>query len=110
MAKFKKGEGGRPKGAKNKKKLASKQLLEDLFQEEGGFEQLFNDIGAIEDPYQKVQAKMKVVEFFMPKLKAVELNANINDQQEDRPLEEIQADIKRLQETNKKEWPDYSDD
>ena len=96
MAKFQKGNPGRPKGAKNKKTLAKKEELETMFRDEIGFKGLIDNIKAIEDPYYAFQAKVKLLEFFMPKLKAVDLTANIEDTRKHRTPAEIQADLDKF--------------
>jgi len=73
MAKFKKGNPGRPKGSKNKKTLAKKEELESLFKENGGFDALFVSINAIEEPKDKANALLKTMEFFMSKEKTIEM-------------------------------------
>lgn len=72
MAKFKKGNPGRPKGAKNKKPLAKKEELERLFNENGGFKKLFDIINEIEEPKDKAASLVKVMKFFMAEHKTVE--------------------------------------
>ena len=67
----KKKTGGRKKGAKNKKTTANKESLEALFMNSGGFEQLMDDISKL-DERDKVTAKLKLIEFFMAKHKAVD--------------------------------------
>ena len=69
---FKKGNKGKPKGAKNKNTLAKKEQLENLFNENGGFNALFASINEIEDPKDKAATLLKVMEFFMAKHKTVE--------------------------------------
>ena len=63
---------GRPKGSKNKNQSKKKQLLEQLFDDNGGFETLFESINNIEEPKDKAHALLKVMEFFMAKHKTVE--------------------------------------
>ena len=64
MAKFQKGEGGRPKGAKNKDHFG-KTKIRSYF-ESGGLESLLADIEELEAK-DKVQAKIKLIEYYMPK-------------------------------------------
>ena len=83
MAKFEKGNKaskGRPKGAKNKNPLQRKQELERLFNEHGGFEQLFNTIRAIEEPKDQANILLKTMEFFMSKEKAIELTTDLKNE------------------------------
>lgn len=97
---------GRPKGSKNKKKLAQKEELEKLFNDQGGFEGMFNDIALIKDPYYRIQAKLKLLEFFTPKLKSVDMNTTINDEREELTPHEVEARLKALQE----EMEQFNDD
>lgn len=73
MTRFKEGNPGRPKGSKNKKTLAKKEELENLFNENGGFENLFKSINEIEEPKDKATILLKLMEFFMSKEKKVEI-------------------------------------
>lgn len=69
MAKFEKGhekKGGRKKGSKNKTTLLGKETISNYF-ENGGLDDLLADIAEIEDPYQRVTAKTKLIEYYMPK-------------------------------------------
>ena len=72
----KKKTGGRQKGTKNKKTLAKKEELEQLFHENGGFDTLFASINAIEEPKDKAITMMKVMEFFMSKEKSIEITGD----------------------------------
>jgi len=79
MAKFEKGNKlgkGRPLGARNIVPLARKDELEALFNEHGGFEVLFTTIGAIEEPKDKANALLKVMEFFMAKHKSIDVTGD----------------------------------
>lgn len=83
MAKFEKGNKagkGRPKGSKNKNPLERKKELERLFNENGGFEQLFQTIRAIEEPKDKANVLLKTMEFFMSKEKAIELTTDLKNE------------------------------
>lgn len=69
---FKKGHKlgqGRPKGSKNKDSKG-KQVIKEYF-ENGGLEQLLADIEALEEK-DKVTAKIKLIEYYMPKQKEVQ--------------------------------------
>lgn len=57
---------GRPKGSKNKDSKG-KQVIKEYF-ENGGLEELLQDIGEL-DPKDKVQAKIKLIEYYLPKQK-----------------------------------------
>lgn len=64
--------GGRQAGTKNKKTLAKKEELEAMFNDRLGFDALFDAIDIIEDPKDKAASIMKIMEFFTPKLKAID--------------------------------------
>lgn len=69
---FKKGHKlgqGRPKGSKNKESKG-KQLIREYF-ENGGLETLIHDIEQLEEK-DKVQAKIKLIEYYIPKQKEVQ--------------------------------------
>ena len=85
---------GRPKGSQNKKTLAKKERLEQLFNENGGFEALFVSINQIEEPKDKAAVLLKVMEFFMAKHKAIE-HTGVEPAKHRTP-EEIQQDLKEL--------------
>ena len=70
MAKFKKGEGGRPKGAKNKsteqiRKSFSKLLSNNL-------EQLETDLQNLE-PKERIKYLLDIAKFVVPTLKSTEI-------------------------------------
>ena len=70
MAKFKKGEGGRPKGAKNKsteqiRKSFSKILSNNL-------EQLETDLQSLE-PKERIKYLLDIAKFVVPTLKSTEI-------------------------------------
>jgi len=70
MAKFKKGEGGRPKGAKNKsteqiRKSFSKLLSNNL-------EQLETDLQSLE-PKERIKYLLDIAKFVVPTLKSTEI-------------------------------------
>lgn len=67
---------GRPTGSKNKKTLAKKEEIENLFRENGGFELLFNSINAIDDPKDKANTLLKTMEYFVSKEKTLELTGD----------------------------------
>jgi hypothetical protein len=70
MAKFKKGEGGRPKGSKNKSTKIGQQKIAS-FLDNGGYDDLMAEIATLEGR-DKVTAYIKLIEFVVPKQKAVE--------------------------------------
>lgn len=70
MAKFKKGEGGRPKGAKNKsteqiRKSFSKLLSNNL-------EQLETDLQSLE-PKERIKYLLDIAKFVVPTLRSTEI-------------------------------------
>lgn len=80
MAKFQKGNKagkGRPKGAKNKATLAGKEVIAEYFQN-GGLEALLADIEAL-DAKDKVTAKIKLIEYYMPKQRETNNNHNFKN-------------------------------
>lgn len=62
--------GGRTKGSKNKDNFG-KTRLKQYFEDEGGLESLLSDIEEL-DPKDKVNAKTKLIEYYMPKQKEVQ--------------------------------------
>lgn len=81
MAKFKKGNKmgkGRPKGSKNKTTLVGKERIQQYFTEQGGLDQLLADIEQLE-PKDKVNAKIKLIEYFIPKQRENKHNHEIKN-------------------------------
>lgn len=74
---FAKGNKGRPKGSKNKDNYG-KTRLKAYFEDEGGLESLLADIEALE-PKDKVNAKTKLIEYYMPKQKEVQNTHDIKN-------------------------------
>lgn len=76
---FKKGNSGRPKGAKNK---SSKEKIEaqNAFNGAGGFDRVFKLIEAVakDSPKDAADLMLKAAKFFMPTLKAVEVKADVD--------------------------------
>ncbi len=70
MAKFAKGNPGKPKGAKNKSTKIGQQKIAN-FLNNGGYDDLMTEIALLEGK-DKVQAYIKLIEFVVPKQKAVE--------------------------------------
>lgn len=80
MGKFEKGKektGGRKKGSLNKTSIAGKQKIAEYF-ENGGLEELLADIAKLEDK-DRVQAKIKLIEYYIPKQKEVDLKAELKN-------------------------------
>ena len=76
MGKFEKGKektGGRKKGSLNKTSIAGKQKIAEYF-ENGGLEELVADIAKLEDK-DRVQAKIKLIEYYIPKQKEVDFQS-----------------------------------
>ena len=74
MAKFEKGNSGKPKGAKNKTTLLGRDIIENYFIKEKGLENLLIEIADMKYERDRVQAKIKLLEFFIPKQKEIQLN------------------------------------
>lgn len=70
MAKFKKGQGGRPKGAKNKSTTKVRNTFTSLLNKK--LPQLENDIDALE-PKDRVKVLFDLAKFILPTLKSQEL-------------------------------------
>jgi hypothetical protein len=90
--------GKKSKRGKSKKTIAKQERLENLFEANGGFEEIFNDIAQIEDPSQRATARMKMLEYFTPKLKSVDMSTTIQDEREELTPEEIEQRLKEMQE------------
>ena len=61
--------GGRTKGVKNKTTLLGRDIIENYFIKEKGLENLLVEIAGMEYDRDRVQAKIKLLEFFIPKQK-----------------------------------------
>jgi len=80
MPKFEKGNNygkGRPKGSQNHSTSIGKAIIENYFIRDNGLESLLADIEAMENERDKVNAKIKLIEYFMPKQKEIDLKANV---------------------------------
>ena len=66
MAQFKKGQGGRPKGAKNKTTKEVREALSTILSE--NLDQLQNDIQEL-DPKTRVKVLLDLAKFVVPTLK-----------------------------------------
>ena len=100
MARFKKGNGGRPKGAKNKtSKILSNHKIAEYFKTRG-FDELLTAIDGLEDK-DKVNAQLKMLEFVMPRQKAVDMTATVDDNREQLTIEEIKKELEDLEKLKK---------
>ena len=82
MGRFEKGNKesqGRPKGAKNKTTIAGREMLEKYFFQDNGLQSLLNDIDSMEYEKDKVNAKIKLLEYILPKQKEIDLNIGGED-------------------------------
>jgi hypothetical protein len=98
--------GKKSKRGPNKQITAKRELIESKFDETGGVTELFSDIAAIKDPAQRVNAKLKLMEFFAPRLKAVDMNTTIQDEREELTAQEIEDRLIKL----KEEMKQFDDD
>jgi|AntRauTorckE5430_2_1112549.scaffolds.fasta_scaffold14378_3 hypothetical protein len=73
MAKFTKGAGGRPKGAKNKVSEQLRERLEILLSDE--WQQIKEDFKEL-TPKERIEAYIKLMEYSIPKLNRTELKAD----------------------------------
>ena len=76
---FKKGHKeatGRPKGSSNKSTALGREMLEKYFFQDNGLQNLLNDIDQMEYEKDKVTAKIKLLEFVMPKQKEIDLKTD----------------------------------
>jgi hypothetical protein len=76
---FEKGEGGRPKGAKNKATILGKEFLENYFfgNNNEGLRRHVAEIDAMEYEKDKVTARQKLLEFVLPKQKEIDLTVDM---------------------------------
>ena len=77
MARFEKGNAGKPKGAKNKTTIVGKEILQKYFFEDNGLNNLLRDIDGMDSERDKANAKIKLLEYIMPKQKEIELSGDI---------------------------------
>jgi hypothetical protein len=73
MAKFTKGAGGRPKGAKNKVSEQLRERLEILLSDE--WQQIKEDFKEL-TPKERIEAYIKLMEYSIPKLNRTELKTD----------------------------------
>jgi hypothetical protein len=76
MAKFGQGNSGRPKGSVNKSTALGKEILETFFFKDGGLKNLLVEIAGMEYEKDRVNAKIKLLEFVMPKQKEIDLKGD----------------------------------
>jgi hypothetical protein len=78
---FKKGESGnpkgKPKGTKNKTTIAGKETIANYF-ENGGLDDLLTDIALLDDR-DRVNAKIKLIEYYIPKQKEVDIKGEFKN-------------------------------
>ena len=67
---------GRPKGAKNKSTILGREMLEKYFFKDKGLENLLQDIDGMEYERDRVNARIKMLEFVMPKQKEIDLKTD----------------------------------
>jgi hypothetical protein len=91
--------GKNTKRTKNKNTANTKDAIANYF-ESGNMETLFREIDELEGK-DKVSAKLKLLEYYLPKLKAVDLSTTIEDKREELTNEEIEAKLKQLKEDMK---------
>jgi hypothetical protein len=68
--------GGRVAGVPNKSTALGKTILEDFFFKDGGLKNLLVEIAGMEYEKDRVNAKIKLLEFVMPKQKEVDLKGD----------------------------------
>lgn len=110
MGRFEKGHkkiGGRQKGSTNKNTKLSKQMIANYF-ENGGLASLISDISELEAK-DKVNAKIKLMEYYIPKLKSVDVNAKV-ETKDLRTKEEIQNELEALRQLKNAEGWDNTKD
>lgn len=100
---FAKGNSGKPKGTRNK--VISNKRIAEYFQNRG-FDELINEIDTLEGR-DKVTAQIKMLEFVMPRQKAVDMTATVENKEEQKTIEELKKELDLLQEMKKQaSWKD----
>ena len=66
---------GRPKGSANKTTLLGRDIIEEYFIEKDGLKNLLIEIQGMDSERDRVNAKIKLLEFFIPKQKEIQTNA-----------------------------------
>lgn len=90
--------GGRKAGTPNKTTSLGKKILERYFFQDNGLEKLLNDIDNMEYEKDKVTARIKLLEFVMPKQKEIEITGIDKEELTDQELEER---LKQYEQRNK---------
>jgi len=79
MARFKKGQGGRPRGAKNK---VTEQIRENFAKlVKSNLDKMANDLEELE-PKERLKLIIELTKFIVPTLKSQELKTDLNEDQE----------------------------
>ena len=94
---FGKGNAGKPKGAKSK--ILSNIRIATYFKEKG-FDSLLADISKLEDK-DRVNAQLKLLEFVMPKQKAVDMTTTVETTEEQKTITELKKELEDLQKLKK---------
>ena len=90
--------GGRKAGTPNKTTSLGKKILEKYFFEDDGLKNLLHQIDDMEYEKDKVTAKIKLLEFVMPKQKEIEITAIDKEELTD---EELAERLKQYEQRNK---------
>lgn len=80
--------GGRQKGTPNKVRDTLRQKIQDFAEE--NFEEVVEAWKSIEEPDKKIKAYNDICAYALPKLQAVQVDANINNSSD------VEEDLKRL--------------
>lgn len=79
MARFKKGQGGRPRGAKNK---VTEQIRENFAKlVKSNLDKMANDLEELE-PKERLKLIIELTKFIVPTLKSQELKTDLNEDKE----------------------------
>jgi len=82
--------GGRKPGTPNKVKYDLRSKIREFA--EDNFEEVINAWNCIDDPKDKLKAYIDLCTYALPKLQAIQLDANINK------VSDVEDDLKRLSE------------
>ncbi len=94
MARFKKGQGGRPKGATNKTTKEVREVISNILCD--NLEQLQNDIQEL-NPKERVKVLIDLAKFVVPTLKATDLSVIEDKERQPLKFEIIKPPIKWLE-------------